>query len=470
MFRIILSILIFICIILYTINTFFLQGKNTENIIEVLLVTQSNVNLIGQNVKAAYESVLEEEGVPFKWITHGDLWRKTPAEALKYNNTIIFPDYLTQNIPFEFSVWVEDFVDLGGNVFIVYNCGTMHKNGSYREKAVFTRLLGLNYITYNKYKSLAFQMANVRLKDKSSVDFLELPLGKLDQLSTITGYQYGKLSYPVAKVDVNHVDNKDILVYSVYEDGKILPNTFRKKSGLGNVMFANLALGYLKAYGTDDLILRSYLRAFLFKTSSIPHLDRAPYHKGGIVLNWHIDDWRERTNFYIYQKNGIIRKNLHQSIHITAGDYLFEPGDTLGFNAAKYPYVVRDMIKFGTIGSHGGWAHNWFTTQLKKNKLTNDQLAYYVDINNKVLSLITNYDIREYAAPTGIHIQPFLTKHLEKRNFLAYYYPGDLGSVPNRTFFKGKMVSEKVIAFPVMPYREIVSVQEFADNNISASE
>ncbi|MCF7815072.1 MAG: polysaccharide deacetylase family protein [Candidatus Cloacimonetes bacterium] len=422
---------------------------------------------MAENIKKAYESVLEEEGVPFRWETHGNLWRQSPEKVLKKSNVLLFPDYLTEQIPYEFSVWVEDFIDLGGNVFIVYNCGTREDNGSYREKAVFTRLLGLNYITYNEYNSLAFQMANIRFKDQQAVDLFEIPCGKMDEEFTLTGYQYGKLSYPVAKVDINFVDNKKVYASSVYEDGKILPNTFHKKQGKGNVLFANIPLGYLKAYGSDDLLIRTFLRVFLFDISHIPYLCNTPLNKGGIVINWHIDNYREIKNINRFEKLGFLRKSLPSSFHITAGDFVNEEGDEMGFDASRHPDLIRKMMQYGAIGSHGGWAHNWFADRLVDNDLSPEEIEYYVKLNSQVLSMITHYDIKEYAAPNGVHPQPLMTRILEKLGFTCYYYPGDSGSRPNRTFSHGKMVSEKVIAFPVMPFHRMVSVQELGWADVS---
>jgi hypothetical protein len=470
MLRLIGSILIVIAIVVFT--GYIIYNAFIPNVreMEVLLISHRNLNIMEENIRKGYSSVLEEEGVPYKWTTRGDLWRHTPKKILSEHQVLIFPDFVTQKIPKEFEVWVEDYVSLGGNVFIVYNSGTQKQSRRFRDKAVFSRLLGLNYVTYNKFQSLAYQMAHVRFKDEAALKLFDIPFGKVDNLLTLAGYQYGPLDYPLAKVDVSFIDDKTVLAYSIYKDGKSSPNTFWKKLGKGNVLYCNLPLGYLKSYGSDDLLLRNYLKAFLFKISQIPHIDNAPFHKGGMVINWHIDDERELINVPKYSKKGIIRKNLPQSFHITAGDFLYNPGDNMGFNAAKHPDIVRKMMKCGTIGSHGGWAHNWFVTQMENNRLTDDEIIHYVDINNQTLKMITNYDIQEYAAPSGIHPQPFLTKVLEERGFLAYYYPGDLGSEPNRTFYKGEMVSKKVIAFPVMPNADIVSVQEFAEKNKSPEE
>jgi hypothetical protein len=94
-------------------------------------------------------------------------------------------------------------------------------------------------------------------------------------------------------------------------------------------------------------------------------------------------------------------------------------------------------------------------------------MTHYVDINNKALSAITGYQIKEYSSPCGVHPQPTLTSFLEKEGFVAYYYLGDLGSAPNRTFHNGAMVSDQVIAFPVMPMGEIASIKEIAENEIA---
>ncbi|MBI5043025.1 MAG: hypothetical protein HZC10_04175 [Nitrospirae bacterium] len=53
-----------------------------------------------------------------------------------------------------------------------------------------------------------------------------------------------------------------------------------------------------------------------------------------------------------------------------------------------------------------------------------------------------------------------MTNILEGMNIGVYYYTGDTGSSPNRTFFDGKMVSDKVIAFPVMPFGSYAAIDE----------
>ena len=68
----------------------------------------------------------------------------------------------------------------------------------------------------------------------------------------------------------------------------------------------------------------------------------------------------------------------------------------------------------------------------------------------------------------GVNHQPVTTQILEKLGFIAYYYTGDMGSAPNRTFVNGKMVSDKVIAFPDMPNGTVASFAEMKRAGISA--
>ncbi|MFN3995276.1 MAG: polysaccharide deacetylase family protein, partial [bacterium] len=234
--------------------------------------------------------------------------------------------------------------------------------------------------------------------------------------------------------------------------------------------FVNLPLGYLKAY-SDDLILRTFLRSFLFKIISIPHLANTPSAKGGIIINWHIDansDWISIPNMI---KNKYLKENLEFSNHITAGEFRDTPGDNLGFDACgKGKKYVEMILKYGEIGSHGGWAHNYFSYGILDGKINQQQIEYYILKNNQCLQSITGKEIKEYSAPNGVHPQPIKTQILEKLGIIAYYYTGDTGSSPNRTFFDGKMVSKNVIAFPICNYKESASLFEMYKNKKSEEE
>ncbi len=221
-----------------------------------------------------------------------------------------------------------------------------------------------------------------------------------------------------------------------------------------------LPLGYIKAY-SDDLPLRSVIRTFLFKVLNIPHLLNTPYGIGGLIINFHIDssiDWKSIS--YMIER-GYFVKDLQFSSHITAGDFRDIPGDKLGFDACnKGRNYVKMVMLYSEIGSHGGWAHNWFSEGILKGKFSKKEIEEYIKKNNRCLESITGYKIREYSAPNGVHPQPDTTEILEKLGMIAYYYTGDSGSSPNRTFFNGKMVSSRVIAFPITPFEQNASLFE----------
>jgi len=119
-------------------------------------------------------------------------------------------------------------------------------------------------------------------------------------------------------------------------------------------------------------------------------------------------------------------------------------------------------MRYGTIGSHGGWGHNWFAEKIESCAFAEKDIEHNIARNNDCLASITGYPITEYAAPKGVHPAE-ATKALERLGIKAYYYTGDTGSAPNRSFLNGKMVSGKVFAFPVMPLENDASLYEMSE-------
>jgi hypothetical protein len=222
----------------------------------------------------------------------------------------------------------------------------------------------------------------------------------------------------------------------------------------------NLPLGHLKCF-SDDLPLRAILRTFLLNVVKIPHLVNTSQGIGGLVINWHIDaniDWASIDSML---RDGYLMKDLKYSIHVTASDFRDEQGDGLGFDACGKGRPSLELIKdYGHLGSHGGWAHNWFCRNIENNTFTKKDISEYIKKNNECLESIVDYEIVEYAAPNGIHPQPVTTEVLEELGFIAYYYTGDTGSAPNRTFFNGKKISDRIFAFPILTLGKAASFYE----------
>ena len=442
-----------------------------DNGINILLI-YNPVNLsTAPNVLRAYESVLKEEGTAFRSLEITQLI-SLPAKKVAVNNpVIIFPDSIAQHIPIETRPWILDYLGAGGNAAVIYNAGVMNAKGQYIDDAVFSEITGLNYILYGKQKEQAYKTGYFQFCDKKSGDYFQIPRGKYDDLNILCGYSYGRLRYPAARNELTgHIDTEEIYAYSILPDRSKYPALVVRKQDKGNVLYANIPLGYLKTIG-DDMPLREILRTFLFKIVKIPHLMNTPFGKGGLVINWHVDANPDYASVASAEKKHILRKTIECSIHITAGDFRDTAGDKIGFDAEGRGRQYVDILKkYGTIGCHGGWAHNWFADNIEKNLFDKEKIKFYVKKNKDSLERLISYNIDEYSAPAGAYPQPENTEVLEDLNYIAYYYTGDTGSAPNRTFAGGKMVSDKVIAFPIMSNTKYASLYEMSEAGIKSNE
>ncbi len=440
-----------------------LEEKN----IGVLLVYEQQGPSDFPGVLPAYESVLQEEGVIYRKIEATRLITLPPKEMAEGNAVVIFPDSIAKAVPKEAALWASDFLETGGSLMVVYDAGVKDKFGRYLTRGVFSEQCGLNYIRYGSLKEASYSAGKLKFRDEEASKYFEMPSAKLSPAGFVSGYTYGALDYPVAQTSLLGAIPGEILAYSYFPDGSKQPAIVMRDYAKGNVFYANIPLGYLKAYG-DDLLLRECLRAFLFKELKLPHLVNAPYGKGGLVINWHVDadpDYNGVMN--AYQKN-LLRRDINYSIHVTAGDFRDRPGDGIGFDAEGRGRKYMDLLKnFGMIGCHGGWAHNWFAENLENKNFGVKEMALYTEMNRVSLERMVDYKINEYSAPSGMHPQPDMTRVLEERNYCAYYYDGDTGAPPNRTFFDGKMVSGKVIAFPIMPLYKYASLYEMSENGVT---
>jgi len=445
------------------------SGERTGRI-EILLV--HNPALVATNpcVVEAYKSVLREEGVPFRTIDAEELGSLSP-DLLSHVPAIILPDGINQVLPERFADWVKKYLKEGGSVLIGYDAGTKHQNGSYRDEAALADIVGLNYILYNRSPESAYSNGSLRFADRTSIEIFEIPPGKMDEALTMVGYQYGILVYPFARSMVTkQISSRKILAYMIDESKERYPAIVETRYGKGTALYVGFPLGYLKCY-SEDFLLRSSIRFFLFKSVKIPHIVSAPAGKGGIIINWHIDSNTEWIYLPLLNKKGYFRDSLRYSFHFTAGDYEFEVGDNQGFDASdKGRKLVEMVMPYGVIGSHGGWGHDWFANRVNSGEFKEREIEEYISKNNKSLEEIVGYKIEEYSAPQGSHPQPVATKVLEGLGMIAYYYTGDLGSAPNRTFTNGKMVSEHVVAFPVTNFGDVVSLEEMKRNGRTPAE
>lgn len=437
---------------------------NSQLIILIIYNKQSIKN--NEYILQAYNQVLKEEGINFLNISDIDFIKIYDKIDKTKILGIIFPDNINRYLNYNIYFKIKEYLYNNGKVFICYDVGTKNRNETYKEKAIFSNLLGINYITYNINRDNSFLFEDVKILD---LEFLGYPKNMLSQNNLIIqSYKYGNKKYYLSKIQI--LNDKSIKLIAISKDSQIPFILIKEMDKGGKIYYVNTPLGYLKG-NSDDKILRLNLKAFLNKIVKVPYLSKLPNNIPVLILNYHVDansDWKSIEYMY---NNNLLRKKIKSSFHITAGDFRDKVGDNLGFDAKNRGRKYVELLKnFGEIGSHGGWAHNYFSFYILYNP--NDPNLYdfikkYIKKNNEVLENIVGYKLVEYSAPNGVYPQPLNTRVLEELGMICYYYTGDMGSCPNLTFFNSQKVSDKVLAFPVFPYKNLVSLGEMKKNNIS---
>ncbi|MGE5343946.1 MAG: hypothetical protein ACM3SY_20940 [Candidatus Omnitrophota bacterium] len=437
------------------------------NDMKVLLIRSDGHSTATAPIVAAYQSVLEEEGVPFMFQSPAFLLSHSPADMVHTYPVIIFPDGIAQSLPPDIGQWIDEYLSEGGNVAVIFDAGAKDMKGHFMDQAVFTEVTGIDYMLYNRMRNSnnAYTSAFVRFENKQYADRFQVTPGKLDEKYYVNGYLYGRLTFPIAQAQVlKPLGPGELLASAVTASRTTFPVLVLKKHLAGNLLYVNLPLGHIKA-NSDDFWIRSILRTFLFDIARVPHLMNTPGGKGGIVINWHIDWYMDGKGIEYMTKNGFFPPHIRYSLHNTAGDFTQTPGDHLGFDACgKGKSILQEAIKGGTLGSHGGWGHDWFYKNILAGRFKGPEIETYIVKNMQCLQQVAGYPIIEYSAPNGVHPQPLVTSILEKHGVIAYYYTGDSGSAPNRTFFDRKMVSPSVIAFPVTSLEACSSLFEIENS------
>lgn len=432
--------------------------------IKVLLAYNPEYLKLAPNIMSAYESVLQEEGVSYSTIDVFQLAATTPSEFVKTSPAVIFPDAILQNVPVQLTEWTRKYLANGGNIAVIYDPGIKDDKGFYLEKSVFADIIGVNYITYGTKGAAAYSTGSVRFISNAALDFFQIPRGKTFNDLAISGYELGALTYPIARAEkAETLPESSIYAYGILKDEEKTPAIVLTDYGAGKVLYVNLPLGYMKSY-EDDLLMRTTLRTFLFDVLQIPHVMSVAQGLGGVVLNWHVDSVVEWDTLPVMKRLGYLRKGINASIHITAGPDFIKVGDQEGFDACGMAKPLTRMLsQYGTVGSHGGWAHNWFADNIRSGLFKEKEIEEYIDKNNKCIVSVIGGRITEYSAPVGVHPQPVATRVLEKLGIRAYYYTGDMGSGPNRAFTEGQKISDNVIGFPVTAFGNAASFYEMHD-------
>ena len=402
---------------------------------------------------------------------------------------LILPDTVHRRMNDGLLAHLDRLVHEGSRLMLVFDAGIQDLNGSYHPQQ--SRLSALAGVRYGLYGALGTGMLRQQVAwvDPEALSVLNLPPGKLmrqgsqqpltsaqpapqpGEALAVAGYHYGRLRYPVYATDgvfagrrLMHADDAGKGAGKGVGDGaSLLAGVHRV--GRGEVLFVNLPLTYLKLR-TDGLFLHSFLRYFAQEMAQLPQLSPMPDGRGALVMNWHIDSAAAVPAMDKLAKLGAFEQGPY-SVHLTVGPDVDVPGDGLGMDLSRNPAMqqwVRHLADRGDeIGGHGGWIHNEFGRLIG----TQDpaRSGQMIERNSQSITSASGRPVREYSAPTGNH-PAWVTPWLRERGVRAYYFTGDIGMAPTRSYQDGRRGPPDMWAFPVLSYGSDAAFEEAAAHQV----
>ena len=387
---------------------------------------------------------------------------------------VILPDQIHRNANDVLIGQLYRYVRTGGNLMVVYDACTWDLNGHFPPgDSRLSGLVGVRYALYDLYTAATMEktqvtgtyaaMRDIGIPPGSSVPINggRHPVAEADRTTSqfaFAAYQYGDIDYPVFRTVGDF-------------DGSVLLKTKRglaagyRKEERGQVLFVNLPLGYL-ASRTDGLLLHSFLHFFGVRMLGLPYLSPVPDGVGGLVFNWHVDARSSLKPLKTLADAGVFDRGKF-SVHITAGPDVDALGDHKGLDVAHDAEAqkwIRYLLAHGqTIGSHGGWIHNYFGYHV--NDDNESDFRKYLELNKDTLEAITGTHITEYSAPVGT--QPaWVTRWLERNGVVAYYFTGNAGLGPTRVYRNSERDGPDIWGFPILHMGKEASLEEMGFDDV----
>jgi hypothetical protein len=207
---------------------------------------------------------------------------------------------------------------------------------------------------------------------------------------------------------------------------------------------------------------------------NLARLSRQPDGIGGLTLNWHLDSAEALASMQTLKIAGIWNAGPF-SIDMTAGPDTVSFGDKLGFDLPNNPTAqkfLKDFVKLGhQVGSHGGWIHDYYglnATEDNRNSLAADNVHTFLDLlvmNKNAIERVTGTPNLEYSSPEGNNPR-WALDWSEQQNEVGYYYTGHTGMSPTRSYRDGVLRNLNMWAFPVVPFGQYATFEEFQDFNV----
>lgn len=453
-----------------------------NSIDQIYLLVPDNIGPQDETVREWMDAA-SEEGLHLSLLHDSEFLN--PLQQSRPIPGLIIPDLIHRSANATLIGALHEYVHKGGRLMVVYDACTWDLDQHFaRIQSRLSDLVGVSYAMYDRYRTDSIHWSSV-WGDAAAMRDLGIPPGKYVpahstyhdgvqsvSLSTkgeqpdsgelvLSRYEYGDLSYPAFRT------NDDF-------DGKVLLHTSAgvgagiRKDNLGEVLFVNLPLSYLGGR-TDGLLMHSFLRYFGVKMIGLPYLAPVPNGIGGLVFNWHIDAKSMAAPLQQLITAGVFDHGPY-SIHFTAGPDDDQPYDGKGLNVGHDPEtdrLIHELMRRGhTIGSHGGWIHNYFGEHVSEDN--EQQYARFIRWNIDAIEKVTGKPVTEYSAPLGN--QPkWVSRWLEDNNIDSYYFAGDTGMGPTQVYRDSSRDGKNIWAFPIVHLGRYASLEEMGFANVDST-
>lgn len=400
------------------------------------------------------------------------------SHSLARDAALILPDTMHRQMNNALIAHLLQRVQDGARVMLVHDAGVADMDAQYHPgQSRLSALAGVRYALYGELKTAMLREQDAWV-DVSALALLRLPPGKLmreggvDPLTSaqaapldgeklaVVGYHYGRLHY--AAFATQGAFDGQRLMHG--EGGSVLAGVHR--FGQGEVLFVNLPLTYLKLR-TDGFFMHSFLRFFAQDIAHLPQLSAMPRGQGALIMNWHIDSAAALPAMEKLSALGVFEQGPY-SVHLTAGPDVNTSGDGGGMdlehNAVMRAWVRRFVARGDEVGTHGGWTHNEFGERVSTQP--RERSGALIELNSAVVSAASGRPVREYSAPMGNH-PAWVTPWLREHGVHAYYFTGDMGMPPTRSYQDGQRGPADMWAFPVLSYGRYAAFEEAYANQVS---
>lgn len=421
----------------------------------------------------AWRDAADELGFPLETVTDAQLLGSDP---LLQGAALIVPDTIHRRMSDAAIDALQRRVADGARLMLVHDAGLANSDGQYAaQRSRLSALVGVDYAVYAELRTGMLREAPVTVRPEQ-VQALQIPPGKLvrgprqqlphssgqpplavGEALTLASYVYGPLKY-MTFVTRGAYGGTTLMSAP---DGSLIAGL--RRVGGGQVLFVNLPLTML-TLRTDAMPMHAMLRYFAQQVAGLPQLSPLPQGRGAVVMNWHIDDRKALPALARAAELGAFEQGPY-SLHFTVGPDVNEPGDGKGMDLANNPeaqaWVQRLAAAGHEVGSHGGWIHNWFGDQV--GKIDPAEAAALIERNAALIGQVSGRPVREYSAPVGNH-PSWVTGWLHERGIRSYYFTGNSGAAPTRSYQDGRAPLSDSWSFPVLSFGVFASFEEAKAN------